>query len=93
MIGKCPPAQLICQKGLIEVQHHLRLLQVFLLSRGGSGRGPGGEPGLGEQTAIYCPLFLNSSEGLDGISAVAEMELAVKEQSRSGLTHVAGGTQ
>lgn len=48
---------------------------------------------LGWWMAIYCPSFLNSCEGSDGISAVVEMGLAIKEKSGAGLTHVAGGTQ
>lgn len=67
---------------------------VFLLRCGGRGGGGGGrEPGRSKRMTIYCPSFLNSSEGSDGTSAAVEMGLAVKEKSEAGLTHVAGGTQ
>ena len=39
------------------------------------------------------PLISQRFGGSDGTSAVVELGLAIKQKSRAGLTHVAGGTQ
>lgn len=59
---------------------------------GGDGGGVvAGSPGCVERMAIYCSLYLRSTKGLGGASAVVEMWLAIKEKSGAGLTCVAGG--